>query len=603
MKRRLPFTVALAVALALQFGVSSNAETTVTTLTGTGVTGTDDGPQALATFMLPMGIAYDRAGNAYVADAAGQRIRRVAPDGSVRTLAGGGIPDASRVWVPGGYADGPGDRARFNRPAAVAVGPDGRVYIADSYNHCVRVMTPGGDVSTFAGSPAHAGYRRESRAAVEFQMPAGLAFDRAGNLLVVDTYVRGAVVRIAPNGTVDQIAAGDVQPGGAIAVYDSAAGQTLFLGDLAGMVVRRADGTVSTYRNAYRRDQCAGRTAPSWLACDKPYAMLRNGQDIGMPSAIAAFDDHCVAYTDDRSNAVRFADFKTGTGRVIAGYALSDATAHGGGHADGAGSSATFNAPLGIAIAPDGSLAVGDGGSRRVRLVRNVDLRQPLFASDVATARASNAPAIALAGDAGIWQGADWPDSVAGRLQRHLNAGACARCGSAVVSPLVLAPLAAGLSALTAMPQRRFDAIVLALNARDASELAGTARNGAEPPSPASSAALVSALRRLDAAVKARGSHLVVVVHPLPGEIDPASVLVANPLGVDFTPVHGADRLHAALTSAGITAVDASSEFAAARSQAVPPALYDPGSAEFASGGREALAAAAARALLALKAW
>jgi DNA-binding beta-propeller fold protein YncE len=94
--------------------------------------GADDlGPRAQ--FNEPTGLAVDALGYVYVADAGNQCIRRISPQGDVTTIAGlAGSPEP--------YRDGLGAQARFNRPSAVAVGPDGAIYVADSGNNCIRVI-------------------------------------------------------------------------------------------------------------------------------------------------------------------------------------------------------------------------------------------------------------------------------------------------------------------------------------------------------------------------------------------------------------------------------------------------------------------------------
>ena len=114
----------------------------VSTLAGTGAAGYADGAGAAAQFNDPQGAAVDAAGVVYVADTGNQRIRRIAPDGAVTTLAGDGTP---------GLLNGAGAQARFNAPRGVAVDNAGNVYVADSGNSSVRRVTPAGEVTTVAG--------------------------------------------------------------------------------------------------------------------------------------------------------------------------------------------------------------------------------------------------------------------------------------------------------------------------------------------------------------------------------------------------------------------------------------------------------------------
>jgi RHS repeat-associated protein len=115
---------------------------TVSTLAGNGTAGFADGPGASAQFNNPQGVAVDAAGVVYVADTANNRVRRIASDGTVSTLAGDAMP---------GMQNGAGSQARFNAPQGVATDSQGNVYVADTGNAAVRMITPGGTVSTLAG--------------------------------------------------------------------------------------------------------------------------------------------------------------------------------------------------------------------------------------------------------------------------------------------------------------------------------------------------------------------------------------------------------------------------------------------------------------------
>lgn len=127
------------------------AAQTVSTLAGSGTPGLADGPAHAATFLFPSAVAVNARGDVFVADAAAQRVRVVrAADGAVRTLAGSGDIEPNAAWVPGGLTDGPGDRARFNAPLGIAVAPDGAVYVADAGNRSVRRIAPDGTVTTVA---------------------------------------------------------------------------------------------------------------------------------------------------------------------------------------------------------------------------------------------------------------------------------------------------------------------------------------------------------------------------------------------------------------------------------------------------------------------
>jgi DNA-binding beta-propeller fold protein YncE len=104
----------------------------VTTVAGTGERGYRDGPADQALFNIPQGVAVDAAGAIYVADSGNHVIRRIDPGGTVATLAGTGEP---------GYRDGLGREAQFWYPSDLAFLPDGRLLVADRLTHRIRILS------------------------------------------------------------------------------------------------------------------------------------------------------------------------------------------------------------------------------------------------------------------------------------------------------------------------------------------------------------------------------------------------------------------------------------------------------------------------------
>jgi uncharacterized delta-60 repeat protein len=145
----------------------------------TGVSGSTDATGGAARFYNPYGIAADSVGNLYVADTFNHTIRRVTPAGVVTTLAG----SAGNV----GSVDGPGPSALFNGPQGIAVDGAGNVYVADTGNQTMRQITAAGIVSTLAGLPGNAGNVDGTGSAARFLAPQSIGIDGSNNIYIADS--------------------------------------------------------------------------------------------------------------------------------------------------------------------------------------------------------------------------------------------------------------------------------------------------------------------------------------------------------------------------------------------------------------------------------
>lgn len=148
----------------------------VTTLAGSGNNGSNDGAGTAASFNNPHGVAVDTSGNIYVADTANNKIRKITSTGNVTTLAGSGSS---------GSTDGAGTVANFNMPSGVAVDISGNVYVTDTYSYKIRKITGDGIVTTLAGSGSY-GYTDGTGIAASFRYPYGVTVDNNGNVYVAD---------------------------------------------------------------------------------------------------------------------------------------------------------------------------------------------------------------------------------------------------------------------------------------------------------------------------------------------------------------------------------------------------------------------------------
>jgi sugar lactone lactonase YvrE len=219
----------------------------------------DGGPATSAEIMNPAGIGVDRVGNLYIADAGNHRVRKVAVDGAISTVAGNG--DA-------GYLN----------PLGAAVDAAGNLYIADAANHRIRKVGLGGAMSTVAGNGI-SGYSGDGGSATEagLNYPSGIAVDAAGNLYIADTYNQ-SIRKVAVDGTISTVAgngnaayAGDGGPAVEASLYDPVGvavdvGGNVYIADSGNLRVRKigGDGRISTVAG----NGDAGYLHPTGIAVD-----------------------------------------------------------------------------------------------------------------------------------------------------------------------------------------------------------------------------------------------------------------------------------------------------------------------------------------------
>ena len=139
------------------------------------------------------GIVTDADGNVYVSDTYNNRIRKINTSGEVTTIAGSGVP---------GSTNAKGTAAQFHHPGGIAIGRNGNLYVCDRENHNIRQITPGGEVTVYAGSGV-AGDKDGSAVIAQFNQPVDMVIDGAGNLFVTDDH---RIRKISTQGVVSTIA-------------------------------------------------------------------------------------------------------------------------------------------------------------------------------------------------------------------------------------------------------------------------------------------------------------------------------------------------------------------------------------------------------------
>jgi sugar lactone lactonase YvrE len=334
---------------------------TVGTVAGDGSPGSDDHAQARqARFGDPFGVAVDRRGNVYVADAgASNRVRKLTPEGAVSTLAGNAE----------GYADGAGAAASFHTPSALAVDEDGNLYVADTGNNRIRKVTPEGVVSMLAGDGTR-GSRDGPAATAQFDAPIGIAVGKDGRVFVADTY-NDRVRVVTPTGEVRTLAGGD-RPG-----YVDGAGTGGALFDTPCAVAAMPDGSLvvaDTGNGRLRKIAPDGQvTTINFTSQERPDSRLAS------PAGLAATHDGFLYVTELEGGRV-WQLAPDGRLHLVAG--LGSGFAEGDGH-----TAARFNRPAGVAVDGAGALYVADGANYLVRKITHASAEEIARASSAAQAQ------------------------------------------------------------------------------------------------------------------------------------------------------------------------------------------------------------------------
>ncbi len=151
----------------------------------------DGGPAVRAELSSPTGLALDALGNLYIADSGNNVIRRVSTNGVITTVAGDVAADESSGGLGGFSGDGgPATQARLNSPQGIAVDQAGDLFIADTFNNAIREVTPAGIISTVVNSTGKKGSSGNGgpAAAAELNTPFGVSVDAStGDLYIADT--------------------------------------------------------------------------------------------------------------------------------------------------------------------------------------------------------------------------------------------------------------------------------------------------------------------------------------------------------------------------------------------------------------------------------
>ncbi len=421
--------------------------TTVAGVFGGGSFSGDGARASLAHFNIPVGMAFDAAGNLYVADSSNNRVRRVTPgvDGKVT----GAADEIISTFAGNGSATFGGDgfaavAASLGGPLGPAIDGAGNIFISDFTNRRIRrVDAVTGIMTTFAGNGVSAfGGDNGPAAGASFNGPLGLSFDAAGNLFVADNNnqrirridgVTGTITTVAGSGSSGFAGDGGsaTDPGVAMGspqkvVVDSAG--NMYFSDFSNNRIRKvAGGIISTFAGtgstAYNGDNIAAASAnlngPVGIAVDSPgnlYIAELNGGRVrkvdttgkittvagtgvlgfsgdGGPATSARLNPWDVAVdsagnlyiAESANNRVRRVNAATGVINTVAGTGGLGFQGDG-----GPAVSALLANPRGIFVSPSGgNLFIADTLNNRVRRV-SFDSTPPVITLSVTSTLGNN---------------------------------------------------------------------------------------------------------------------------------------------------------------------------------------------------------------------
>lgn len=324
----------------------------VTTFAGSGAAGSTDDTGRAASFRGPNSLAFDASGNLYVTDALNQTLRKIVPAGTVSTFAGS--------TGNAGNNDGVGVAATFNLPHGVVIDASGNIYVADSGSNLIRKVTPAGVVGTLAGATGGGRSVDGTTNAARFQTPEGLALDLNGVITVADSF-NHTIRKVTTAGVVTTFAGSPSSVGSA-----EGTGATATFTNPYGVAIDSAKNVyvADTYNNAIRKITPGGVvTTLAGLpgqqgSVDAKGTAARFYYPIGV-----AVDSSGIVYVADSFNHTIRKIATDGTVTTLAGQAGAIGTN------DGAGSSARFFRPSGLAVDGSGNVYVADSANNSIRKI------------------------------------------------------------------------------------------------------------------------------------------------------------------------------------------------------------------------------------------
>jgi len=307
----------------------------------------DGGPALSATFNFNLfaALVFDSTGGLLVADNQNERVRRIAPDGSIRTIAGNGLYRFSGNG-------GPATSATLNFPIGVLVDAAGNIYISDTLSHRIRRIAPDGTISVFAGSGVQ-GYSGDGGPAVNasFSFPTYLAADAAGNIFIADT-VNSVIRKVDTSGMISSYTRGQNLLSAPRGIAFDGAGELLIADTLNHRLryVNVTDDKITTF---------AGTGTAGFSGDGGPSTMAQMNRPVG----IKVFNGFAY-FCDSLNHRVRKINLADLTITTVAGNGVADYKGDG-----GMATLASLNEPQNVTFDSAGNMYIADQSNYVVRKV------------------------------------------------------------------------------------------------------------------------------------------------------------------------------------------------------------------------------------------